>query len=154
MSVRRLLEIGGIVAGVVLIAFGISVIVLAVNGRSTVGSSLEQERIVGTPDMTPSAIRAEAAKAGLKNVPLPSCSVAGKPVTDGDSARCFAQYMRIHALEATGGLTFSQMPRYASANGKGTNDPAQATKGGNGQPLDNPVRNVWVTETALPTRST
>ena len=148
---RRLLEIGGLVAGVVLVAFGIAVIVLALNGRSTVRSNLKQEQIVGTGDMTPAAIAAEAQKAGLKDVDLPSCSVAGKPITDGSRARCFAGYMRIHALEASGGLTYAQLPRYATADGKGTNDPAQASKGANGQPVDNPVRNVWITETALST---
>jgi len=151
VNARKLAEIGGIAAGVVLIGFGIAVIVLALNGRSTVNSSLDQERIVGTPDMTPAQIKAEAEKAGLKDVDLPTCTVAGKPVNDGSSARCFAQYMRIHALLATGGLTYSEMPRYASADGKGTNDAANATKGPNGQPLDNPLRNVWVTETALST---
>ena len=59
--------------------------------------------------------------------------------------------MRIHTLEATGGLTYAQMPRYASADGKGTNDATKATKGANGQPVDNPIRNLWVTETALTT---
>ena len=151
MNFRKVAEIGGIVAGVVLIGFGIAVIVLAINGRSTVNDSLNEERIVGTPDMTPAAIKAEVEQAGLENVSLPTCTVAGKPVNDGSSARCFAQYMRIHALLATGGLTYSEMPRYASADGKGTNDTAKATKGPNGQPLDNPLRNVWVTETALST---
>ena len=59
--------------------------------------------------------------------------------------------MRIHALEASGGQTYSQMARYASADGKGTSDAAKATKGSTGQPLDNPVRNVWISETALST---
>jgi hypothetical protein len=148
---RRLLELGGIAAGVILIGFGIAVIVLALNGRSTVNSSLEQEKIVGTPDMTPAAIKAEAEQAGLENVDLPTCSVAGEPIDDGESARCFAEYMRIHALEATGGLTYSQMPRYATVDGKGTNDPAKAAKGPSGRPLDNPQRNVWITATALGT---
>jgi hypothetical protein len=151
VNFRKVAEIGGIVAGVVLIGFGIAVIVLAINGRSTVNSELKQERIVGTPDMTPAAIKAEAEKAGLKDVDLPTCTVAGKPVNDGSSARCFAQYMRIHALLATGGLAYAEMPRYATADGKGTNDAAQATKGPNGQPVDNPLRSVWINETALST---
>src|SRR5262245_15619475 len=151
MSARRLLEYGGLAAGVVLIAFGIAVIVLAINGHSTVTSELKQEQITGTPDMTPEAIKAEAQKAGLKDVELPTCTVAGKLVDSGSRARCFAQYMRIHALEASGGLTYAQLPRYATADGKGTNDPDAATKGSNGQPVDNPVRNVWITQTALST---
>lgn len=151
MNPRRLLEIGGIAAGVVLVAFGIAVIVLALDGRSTVASSLKQERITGSSDMTPEAIRKEAQDAGLTDVDLPTCTVAGKLVNDGDRARCFAQYMRIHALEASGGLTYAQLPRYASADGKGTNDPARAAKGANGRPLDNPTRAVWINETALST---
>ena len=59
--------------------------------------------------------------------------------------------MRIHALESSGGLTYSQMARYASADGKGTNDAAKATQVDGGQPLDNPARNVWISETALST---
>jgi len=149
--VRRVLEIGGLVAGVILVGFGVAVIALALNGRSTVRDELKQQQIAGTPDMTPAAIREEAAKAGLKNVDLPTCTVARKAVTNGSTARCFAQYMRIHALEATGGQPYAQMPRYATADGEGTNDAAAAEKGANGRPLDNPARNVWVTETALST---
>src|SRR5438093_3534156 len=149
---RKFLEWGGIAAGIVLIAFGMAAIVLGVNGRSTVHSSLKQEQIVGTPDMTPAAIKAEAQKAGLPpSTKLPTVAVAGKPINSGDRARAFASYMRIHALEATGGLTYAQMPRYATTDGKGTNDPNLAAKGDNGQPLDNPLRQVWVTETALST---
>jgi hypothetical protein len=148
---RKVFEYGGLFAAFVLIAFGAASIVMSVQGHSTVQSSLKLEQIVGTPDMTPSAIKAEAAKAGLTNVDLPTCSVAGKPVDNGARARCFAQYMRIHTLEATGGKTYAQMPRYATTDGKGTNDVAVALKGNNGQPVDNAARNLWVTETALTT---
>ena len=147
---RKSLEIGGFIAAAVLIVFGSAAIVLGLNGRSTVHESLKLEQIVGTPDMTPKAIAAEAQKAGLKGVALPTKSVAGQAIDNGSKARTFAAYMRIHTLEATGGLTYSQMPRFATADGKGTNDPTKAlTK--NGQPVDNPVRNVWITETALTT---
>jgi hypothetical protein len=149
---RRLFEIGGLLAGVVLIAFGIGALVLGINGRSTVQDSLKLEKIVGTPDMTPAAIAAEAKKAGLpSNIKLPTVDVAGKAINNGDRARAFASYMRIHALEATGGKTYAEMPRFATADGKGTNDPAQAQKGPSGQPLDNAARQVWITETALST---
>jgi hypothetical protein len=150
---RKFFEIGGLVAGSVLIAFGVAAIVMGFDGRSTVDHSLRQERIVGTPDMTPTAIAAEAKAAGLDTsaIDMPTASVAGKAITNGDRARAFATYMRIHALEATGGLTYAQMPRFASTDGKGTNDVAAAVRGPNGQPLDNPARNVWVTETALST---
>ena len=142
---------GGIAAGVVLIGFGIGALVLSVQGKNTVTDSLSSEHIVGTPDMTPAAIQAEGAKAGLKNVDYPSCDVAGDTVDTASEARCFAEYMRIHALEASGGLTYAQMPRYATSDGKGTNDPNAALKDASGQPVDNAARNVWVTETALST---
>jgi hypothetical protein len=58
--------------------------------------------------------------------------------------------MRIHALEATGGKTYAEMPRFATADGKGTNDAAKALQSA-GKPVDNAARNVWVTETALTT---
>ena len=143
---------GGMVAAVVLVAFGIAAIVIGANGRSTVQDNLVAQKITGSADMTPAAITAEATKAGLKTnqIAIPSCSVAGKTVNNGATARCFAQYMNIHALEATGGLLYSQMPRYATADGKGTNNAAQALTS-NGQPLDNPARNIWIQETALST---
>jgi hypothetical protein len=148
---RRWLQYGGFAAGLVLVVFGVVAISMGVGGRSTVRDSLRQEQIVGSPDMTPAAIKAEAKAAGLKNVALPTCSVAGKAIATGADARCFARYMRIHALEASGGLTYSQMPRFASADGKCTSDKALATKSSSGQPLDNPVRAVWISETALGT---
>ena len=43
------------------------------------------------------------------------------------------------------------MPRFATDDGRGTNDPAAAKQGPDGQPLNNPGRNVWVTQTALAT---
>ena len=147
---KKFFEIGGFVAGAILIVFGVAVIALGMSGRNTVNSSLKQEQIVGTSDMTPAGIKAEAQKAGLTNVSFPSCSVANEAVTSGTKARCFAQYMQIHALEASGGLFYSQMPRYATANGKGTNDATKALMS-NGQPVDNAARNTWVTETALST---
>jgi hypothetical protein len=147
---RKVFEYGGLFAAAVLIAFGAASVIMSVHGRNTVASSLKLEQITGTPDMTPTAIKAEATKAGLKNVTFPTCSVANLAVNNGTRARCFAQYMRIHTLEATGGLTYAQMPRYATADGKGTNDAAQAIQV-KGQPQDNPARNLWVTETALTT---
>ena len=149
---RRIFEYGGFLAAAVLIVFGIGALALGVNARSTVQDTLAQEQIVGTPDMTPQAIKAEAKQAGLdvSSLSFPTTSVAGLQINNGDRAHAFAGYMRIHALEATGGQTYAQMPRYATADGKGTNDVNQALKV-NGQPQDNGARQVWVTETALAT---
>ena len=148
---KKFLEFGGVAAGIVLIAFGVAAIILGVNGKNTVGSSLKEQAIVGTPDMTPAGIKAEAQAAHVPStIRLPTCSVAGKAVNNGTRARCFADYMRIHTYEATGGVPYSLMPRYATADGKGTNDASKALKS-NGQPVDNAARNIWVTETALTT---
>ena len=149
---RKLFEIGGFAATAVLVVFGVVAIVMGVNGRSTVHSSLALEQIVGTPDMNATAIAAEAKKAGLPaSLTLPTADIAGKPINTGQRARDFASYMRIHALEASGGLTYAQLPRFASKDGKGTNDATLALTTPSGQPLDNPVRATWITETALTT---
>jgi hypothetical protein len=148
---KKIFEFGGIAAGIILIAFGVGALVLSVNGKSTVVDSLKEQQIVGTPDMTPAGIKDEAKQAGLPaGIKLPTCTVAGQLVDTGSEARCFADYMRIHAYEATGGVPYSQMPRYATEDGKGTNDASKALTQ-NGRPVDNAARNVWVTETALAT---
>jgi hypothetical protein len=148
---RSLLRFGALAVAAVLVAIGAAAIVKGIDGHSTVRDALAQEKIVGTPEFTPAAIASKARQAGLRNVPLPTCSVAGKPITTGDSARCFAEYMRVDALTATHGATYAQMPRFATKDNKGTNDPAAALAYPNGEPMNNPARQVWVTETALST---
>jgi hypothetical protein len=112
--------------------------------------------------MTPSAIKAEAQKAGLPaSIKLPTVSVAGKAIDNGSRARAFATYMRIHALEATQGYTYSQMGRFTEkpgtpaaqlAKGGGTDNPEFAlTDPKTKQPVANHARDIWVTETALTT---
>jgi hypothetical protein len=179
MTKKKLFEFGGYAAAVILLAFGVATLVMGMNGRDTVNSSLKQEQIVGTPDMTPKAIAGEVAAAraaqgklftSLRNAGLnvtassidtPSCSVAGKSINSGSRARCFAEYMRIHTFEATSGLTYSQMGRYAAKPGTpiqftdglgGTNDPQHAvTDPKTQQPANNGRRDIWVTYTALTT---
>jgi hypothetical protein len=155
MNTRRILELGGIAAGVIMVAFGIASLVLGINARNTVGTELTREFIVGSPDMKPSEIEKAVKEAGLSNVPIPSCDVAEKEIKNGSDARCFAQYMRIHALESSGGLTYAQMGRFVAAaapsDPKGTSDEAAAAKDASGKPISNGARNTWVTETALAT---
>jgi hypothetical protein len=176
---RKLFEIGGLIAAAVLIAFGVAAIVMGFNGRSTVNSSLKQEQITGTPDMTPQAIAAEVTAAqkvqsqlfaklraaGVQVAPspitTPTCSIAGKLVNTGSEARCFAQYMRIHTFGASSGLTYSQMGRFIAKPGTpiqytdglgATGDPKYAlTDPKTQQPVNNGRRDIWVTYTALTT---
>jgi hypothetical protein len=152
---RKFLEIGGLIAGAVLIVFGAVAIAMGVDGRSTVRDSLAAEQIVGSDDMTPSAIRVAAEEAGLSTskLDIPSLSVAGETIDTGAEARAFAQYLRIHALESSGGYVYAQMGRFLAANGdpKGTSDEALAVMGEDGKPVPNAARNTWVTATALST---
>ena len=150
-SSSRIRRFAGIAAALLLIAFGVAAVVQGLAGHSTVRDALALERVSGEAGMTPTGIAAKARAAGLHGVELPTCSVQGKPVDDGAAARCFAQYMRIDALIATGGKTYAQMPRYASKDGKGTDELASAITFPNGVGMPNPARNVWITETALTT---
>jgi hypothetical protein len=161
VAMRDIFKWGGIAASVVLIAFGAVSIGLGVWGVNNVRDNLKLEQITGSPDMTPAAIKTEAQEAGLTNVDLPTCNVAGDSIDTGSEARCFASYMRIHALESTGGYPYSQMGRFQAvsnapqselAPGGGTdNDKYAVIDPTTKQPVSNGARNLWVTETALAT---
>jgi hypothetical protein len=126
------MKYGGMVASVILIAFGIGSIYTGVNGRSEVRNTLKQEQIVGTPDMNK--------------------AIANKPVDTGAKAKLFAEGMRKHTLAATTGQVYSEMGRYLTAAGKSTDDEkAAAVDKVTGKPVENGARNIWVTETALST---
>jgi hypothetical protein len=160
---RKIFGYGGVAASIVLLAFGVGAIVVGVNGRNEVQSDIQREAIVGSPDMTPTAIKTEAAQSGLdvSKIDIPSMSVADEPITTGEEAKAFAGYMRIHTLESTGGLTYAQMGRYLAkpnapknlTDGRGgTNDETWAVVDtATNQSKANPARDLWVTETALTT---
>ncbi len=112
MRGRRIWAIGGFVAGAVLILFGAAALYLGVTSYQLVRDELSQEKIVGGEDMSPEAIAAGASEAGLEDVDLPDCDVVDEEIDTGEEARCFSEYMRVHALEATGGLTYAQMGRF------------------------------------------
>lgn len=161
-TIVKYLRIGGVLAGITLIVFGIIAVANGYSGRSTVQDSLAAENIVGTPDMTPEAIAGEAKEAGIPASVLPdSCSVAEATIDTGDEARCFASYMRVHTLLATGGYTYSEMGRFeakpgtpqsALADGGGTDEEKYAVPDPKtGEYAPNEAREIWVTETALTT---
>ena len=72
---------GGVGASAVLIAFGIVVIVLALNGHNTVTTELKQQKITGTPDMTPTAIKAEARRRGSRTSAIQFAPSRGNRLT-------------------------------------------------------------------------
>jgi multisubunit Na+/H+ antiporter MnhC subunit len=142
MKRRRVWEIGGFLAGGLLIVFGVVAIFMGINGYNTTRDSIKAEGITfGSADDPAVAKYAD--------------QWAGEQVTTGDQARAFAKVMRMHTLESTGGLTYASMGRYQSAakpdDPAGTSDEAAAAKDQNGQPVANGARNIWVTETALTT---
>ena len=139
---RKLFQIGGLVAAAVLIAFGSAALVMGFNGRTTVRDSLKQEQIVfGSADDP--AIAKHASK------------WADQQVTTGAQARAFAKVIHEHALEGSGGLTYAQLGRFVSAadpdNPAGTSDETAALKDEKGVPISNSARNTWITATALST---
>jgi hypothetical protein len=155
MDRDRVLRWGGLAAGVVLILFGIGALYLGIDARQTVQDELSREKIVGSADMSPNEIEQAVQEAGVEDVDIPSCDVAEEEITTGSEARCFAGYMRIHALESSGGLTYAQMGRFVSESDPndpaGTSDEEAAAKDEGGEPIANARRNTWVTETALST---
>ena len=144
MRGRKIWTIGGFAAGAVLILFGVAALYLGATSYQLVRDELSQEKIVGGQDMSPEAIAAGVEEAGLEDVELPECDVVDEEIDTGAEARCFAEYMRIHALEATGGLTYAEMGRFQSAadpgDAAGTNDEARSGQGRGGQPdLERPA---------------
>lgn len=145
MRSRRIWELGGFVAGAVLVVFGAVAIFMGVDGRSTVRDSLKQEQI------TFGSVEDPAVATYAKQW-------AGELVQTGEQARAFAKIMRYHTLNAEWNperLTYAQMGRYLAkddpGNPRGTNDEAAALEDEKGQPVANSFRNIWVTETALST---
>ena len=126
----KLYSYAGIAASVVLIAFGAGSLYMGFDGRDRVRDDLAREMIVGTEDS----------------------SIAGQKVDTGAEAQEFAATIRKHTLESTEGLTYAQMDRFLDENGKPTSDESKAAiDPESGQPVENGLRNLWVTSTALST---
>ncbi|CAN5162278.1 hypothetical protein BH18ACT14_BH18ACT14_07170 [soil metagenome] len=139
---RKLFVIGGVFAGVVLVAFGVAAIYMGVDGRATVRDSLKQEQIVFGAADDPAVAKYAS-------------QWAEEPLQTGTQSRAFAQIMHEHALEASGGLAYAEMGRFVSAddpaNPAGTSDETAALMDEQGNPVGNSARDTWVTETALST---
>jgi hypothetical protein len=129
-AMTSMARIGGIAASIILIALGIGAIAVGIAGRDTVRDNLAREQIVGTPDST----------------------IPNQKVDTGSEAKAFADVMRKHTLEATGGQTYAQMGRFLDDSGKPTSDEsAAATDPKTGEPVENPARNIWISSTAFQT---
>ncbi len=133
---RKLFEIGGIIAGAVLVIFGVAAIAMGVNGRNEVRDAIAEQKITATPDA-----------AAITNGKLQP----GQEIKTGSEARSFADIMEFHALESTEGKRFAEMGRFLTASGEETSDETAAAKTPEGRPVENGARNLWVTQTALST---
>ena len=144
MRGRRFWEIGGFVAGAVLIVFGAAAIYMGVDGRNTVRDALKDEQVFFSTaeDQDPATDKYAS-------------EWYGEQVTSGEQAKAFALIMREHQLERTEGLTYAQMGRFVAADdpesAAGTSDEAAALKDEEGNPVSNPARQSWVTAVAITT---
>jgi hypothetical protein len=64
-----------------------------------------------------------------------------------------ADIIDVHALDSTGGLTYSELGRFAAANGDiaGTSNEDEAVIDADGNPVPNPLRNTAFQASALRT---
>jgi hypothetical protein len=123
-------RLGGYIASGLLVVLGIGMIVVGAAGREDVRDRLAQEQIVGTPDS----------------------EIAGEDVDTGSEATEFADTIRRHTLEATGGKTYAEMPRAVFADsGEAVADDQVDQLLESGKAIDNPEREIWITSTALST---
>jgi hypothetical protein len=133
---KKLFAYGGIAASVILVAFGIGAIAIGVTGLNTVRDEITAQKIVAGDDA------AELTNGRLQ---------PGQEITTGAEARAFADIMEYHTLDSTKGKRYAEMGRFLTPKGTDTSDEALAAKGPNGRPVENGLRNMWVTETALTT---
>jgi hypothetical protein len=127
---------GGIAASVILVAFGIGAIAIGVTGFNEVRDSIAAQNITATDDA------AELTDGQLQ---------PGQAIKTGADAKAFADIMEHHALESTEGQRYAEMGRFLTPSGEQTSDEAAAAKTPDGRPVENGLRNLWVTETALTT---
>jgi hypothetical protein len=144
MKGKRLWEIGGFVAGAILIVFGVAAIYMGVDGRNTVRDSLKEEMVFFSEAADEDAATDKYASEWY-----------GEQVKTGEQARAFAKIMRTHQLDRTGGLTYAQMGRFIAAEDPedpaGTSDEEAALMDEEGNPVANPARQSWVTAVAITT---
>ena len=118
-------------AGLVMIVGGAYALMEGMNARNQVRDKLEAQEIT-TPE---------------------DASIPNATVNDEATAESMAEIIGHHADDSTGGLTYAEMGRFATADGDpaGTNDEDEALKDGNGRPVSNPLRNVAFQASALQT---
>ena len=122
--------------GLVFAGAGVYTMVRGVDAKDQVKHELIAQNIKTTPD-------------AQKLVGI----APGLQVNSAHRAEKMAQIIDHHSLEATGGLTYSEMGRFAVASGDpaGTDDATKAVTGADGKPVANPLRNTQFQASALRT---
>jgi hypothetical protein len=128
---RNLVWLGVAIAGLIMIVGGVYALMEGLSARDQVKDKLEAQGIV-TPE---------------------DASIPNATVNDEATAESMAEIIDQHAAESTGGLTYAEMGRFATADGDpaGTNDESEALTDENGNPVSNPLRNVAFQASALQT---
>ncbi len=133
---KKVFAYGGIAASIVLVAFGAGAVAIGATGLSDVRNEITAQGITATDDA------AELTNGRLQ---------PGQAIKTGADARAFADIMEHHVLESTEGKRYAEMGRFVTPSGGDTSDEALAAKTPDGRPVENGLRNMWVTETALTT---
>ena len=101
-------------------------------------------------------VKSELVAQDIRTTPDAQELVGVKPnllVNSASRAESMAQSINAHSLEASGGLTYSELGRYLATSGDpaGTNDEKLAVTGADGKPVANPVRNTLFQASSLRT---
>lgn len=127
MTLKKAFPIGLVIVGLVFVAGGIYTLVQGFDAKASVRDQIVAQNIVTPEDATiPNAL-----------------------VQDADTAHSMGLIIEKHALEATGGKTYSEMGRFLTPDGGDTSDEAAALKDENGNPVPNPARNTAFQASAL-----
>jgi hypothetical protein len=116
-------------------------VIFAIAGLVTAGTGIYINSFVGD-------------QLASQNVTTPEdASIPNTPVTNIPTALSMADIIQHHAAEGSNGLTYSQMGRFAVEGGDpaGTNNPDEALRDANGNPVPNQARNTQLTAAGLVT---
>ena len=128
---KKAFPIALMVLGLVFLAAGVYTIGRGFDARNQVRDELVAQNITTPDDATNPGVRVD--------------SVA--------TAKSMANIIETHALDSTGGLTYSEMGRFAVDSGDpaGTSDETKALIGADGKPVPNGLRNQAFQASALRT---
>jgi hypothetical protein len=127
---RKIFPVLLVVIGLAFLVGGAYTVVKGVDAKADVRAELVRQDITTTPD----------------------ASIPNAKVTDAATAQSMADVIQKHTNEITGGRSYAELGRYLTADGKSdTSDESLAMKDKDGNPVENPVRDVALTATTLRT---